>query len=379
MEKKAVLKNRQEVEDFVRGCTFYGTGGGGDYAQGVDALMKQLEKGHEIGWVDAGALEDGYTCCPFLMWSIAPESPEIAKERETIYGLGPQTHDYTQAMVGAVRILEQLHGQAISALIPIELGGANTAACIAAAAEMGISAVDGDYTGRAIPEIQQTTPFIKERELLPVASFDCWGNTACITGSVNWRMAERIGKMIADGGHSKCAQAGFFLPVKEMQETVIPGTLSECFQVGRTIRLAVEAGRDPAAAAAGTVGGTIVCRGKVVKKEWWDKIGYYWGTHTIAGEGEFAGTQLKIWFKNENHMSWKNGEVFVTSPDMLQVVDTETGFPYTNNKIEEGMDVTVIAMKAREVFRSERGLFVLSPKAFGYDMAYVPAEDVIGN
>ena len=203
MEKKAVLKNRQEVEDFVRGCTFYGTGGGGDYAQGVDALMKQLEKGHEIGWVDAGALEDGYTCCPFLMGSIAPESPEIAKERETIYGLGPQTHDYTQAMVGAVRILEQLHGQAISALIPIELGGANTAACIAAAAEMGISAVDGDYTGRAIPEIQQTTPFIKERELLPVASFDCWGNTACIAGSVNWRMEESIGKIIADGGYRK--------------------------------------------------------------------------------------------------------------------------------------------------------------------------------
>ena len=75
-------------------------------------------------------------------------------------------------------------------------------------------------------------------------------------------------------------------------------------------------------------------------------------------------------------MSWKNGEVFVTSPDMLQVIDTKTGFPYTNNKIEEGMEVTVIAMKARDIFRSERGLFVLSPKAFGYDMAYVPVEDM---
>ena len=63
---------------------------------------------------------------------------------------------------------------------------------------------------------------------------------------------------------------------------------------------------------------------------------------------------------------------------MLQVIDTKTGFPYTNNKIEEGMEVTVIAMKARDVFRSERGLFVLSPKAFGYDMAYVPVEDMTG-
>ena len=64
MEKKVILKNRQDVEDFVRGCTFYGTGGGGDYAQGVDALMKQLEKGREIGWIDVQEVEDGYSCCP---------------------------------------------------------------------------------------------------------------------------------------------------------------------------------------------------------------------------------------------------------------------------------------------------------------------------
>ena len=33
---KKTLKTRQEVEDFVRGCTFFGTGGGGDY-QEVDS------------------------------------------------------------------------------------------------------------------------------------------------------------------------------------------------------------------------------------------------------------------------------------------------------------------------------------------------------
>ncbi|MEA5059229.1 MAG: DUF917 domain-containing protein [Clostridia bacterium] len=379
MKKIFTLKNRQDVEDFVHGCSFYGTGGGGDYAMGVDAMMKQLKKGNEIGWVDSYQLNDGdYSCCPFLMGSIAPEDPEVVKERETIYGLGPQTHDYTQAMVGAIRALEDMHGKKMAALVPIELGGANTAACVCAAAEMGIAVVDGDYTGRAIPEIQQTTPFIFERELLPVTSFDCWGNVANITGTVNWRMTERIGKMIAAAGYSKCAQAGFCFSVKEMNDTLMHGTLSDCFKVGRAMRKAVEEGRDPAQAAIDTVGGWIVFRGKVTKKEWWDKIGYYWGTHTITGEGKFAGEEFAIWFKNENHMSWKNGKVFITSPDMLQVIDTKTGEAYTNNKIQEGMDVTVIAMKARDVFRSQRGLFVLSPKAFGFDTPYVPAEQILG-
>ena len=62
---------------------------------------------------------------------------------------------------------------------------------------------------------------------------------------------------------------------------------------------------------------------------------------------------------------------------MLQVIDTKTGFPYTNNKIEEGMEVTVIAMKAREVFRSPRGLYVLSPEAFGFQIPYKPLEEIL--
>ena len=175
-----------------------------------------------------------------------------------------------------------------------ELGGANTASCLCAAAEMGISVVDGDYTGRAIPEIQQTTPFIFEKELLPVASFDCWGNEANITKTVNWRMTERIGKMVADAGYSKCAQAGFAFSVKDMNETLMHGTLTECYEVGKALRIAVEQDKDPAQAAIDTVGGWIVCRGKVTKKEWWDKIGYYWGIHTITGEGEFDGMELRI-------------------------------------------------------------------------------------
>lgn len=81
MNKLFKLKDKQDVEDFVRGCSFYGTGGGGDYAIGVDAMMKQLEKGHEIGWCDPYSLNDeDYSCCPFLMGSIAPEDPEVIRK-----------------------------------------------------------------------------------------------------------------------------------------------------------------------------------------------------------------------------------------------------------------------------------------------------------
>ncbi len=77
-------------------------------------------------------------------------------------------------------------------------------------------------------------------------------------------------------------------------------------------------------------------------------------------------------------MSWRNSEPFVSSPDILQLIDGKTGMPLTNNKVKEGMSVAIIAMKGRDVFRSERGLVVLSPKAFGFDIPYRPVESILG-
>ncbi len=62
---------------------------------------------------------------------------------------------------------------------------------------------------------------------------------------------------------------------------------------------------------------------------------------------------------------------------MIQVIDTKTGQPYTNNKIELGMELTVIAMPAREIFRSERGMDILGPRAFGFDIDYKTVESLI--
>jgi len=58
----------------------------------------------------------------------------------------------------------------------------------------GIVTVDGDYTGHAIPEIQQTTPYIFEKRPLPITTCDSVGNTATITNAINRHMAEHIDK-----------------------------------------------------------------------------------------------------------------------------------------------------------------------------------------
>lgn len=372
---KKILKNRQDIEDFVRGCTFLGTGGGGNPKKGIESLVSELDKGNEIGWIDLNSLEDDeLTCCPFLMGSIAPETEDTKKEK-TWFGLTDEKYTEKSILAEAVKELSEYTGKKISALVPIELGGSNTASCIAAGISIGIPTIDGDYTGRAIPEIQQTTPYLNNKELLPYTCVDLFGNTSIVNKSVNYRFAERVGKLISAASYGLSGDAGFIMTGKETKDIAIEGTLTKCYNIGKIIRVKREAGEDPIEAVVEYLGGWIIGKGVVSKKEWEDKVGYYWGTHTIDGKDEFEGEELKIWFKNENHVCWKNGEVFVTSPDSINVVDTKTGEPITNSDIEVGNEVTVIALRAVESFKSEKGIDILGPKAFGFDYDYSPIED----
>ena len=370
------LTTRQEVEDFVRGCTFYGTGGGGLPANGVESLVSELEKGNSVGWVDISEIpDDALTVCPYLMGSIAPHTPEVVAEMEG-YGLTKSVNKEKDRLGKAIQQLAKFTGKKIDAVVSIELGGANTPGPIAAANINGIPCVDGDYTGRAIPEIQQTTPYIKEKTLLPIASVDEFGNACFIEDAVNYRVTEKIGKLIASAAYGLAGQAGFLLTGKEMKEVIIPGTLTECYEVGSKIREARETGKDPVAEVVSMLGGFLLAKGTVTGKETEDRQ-YYWGTHTITGEGDFAGNTYKIWFKNENHVMWKNDEPIITSPDMIIVLDAKTGEPFANPILAVGDEVAVIGLKARDIFRTSRGVDILGPRYFEFDFDYVPVEELI--
>lgn len=93
--------------------------------------------------------------------------------------------------------------------------------------------VDGDYTGRVIPGIQQTTPYISGKALWPITSVDEWGNVVIIKDSVNCLMAERIGKLISVGAYGLVGGAGFMMSGKEIKEVLIPETLTEYYIILR--------------------------------------------------------------------------------------------------------------------------------------------------
>ena len=164
-----ILKTKEDINHFLTGCAFLGTGGGGEVSVGRDTLYKCLENGTEIRLTDPEMIEDEETyCCAFFMGSIAPKTDEILKEMDRL-GYKERTLDFVDMLVGAVRSLETILDHKIDGLYIAEPGGSNAACCMAAAYKLGIPIFDGDPAGRAIPEMTNGLFSIYGKSCLPIA------------------------------------------------------------------------------------------------------------------------------------------------------------------------------------------------------------------
>ncbi len=373
---KNKLENIQDCEDFIQGCLFMGTGGGGFPQLGLDMFKKALDDGVSLEWVDINDIpDDVWSVTPYGMGSIAPMTQETKDE---IKQLNLVESDEDISMVKAIKELEDHIKHPIGCIVSAELGASNAPLPIIAGARLGIPVVDGDYAGRAIPDEMQGTPFLYGKNSWPFASVDNWGNVVIAKKIANAHMLERIGKMLSIAAYSFTMIAGTPLPAGEMKEILVPGTLTKCLKIGQAIRYAKEQGKDPIQAALAISEGWKLFEGTITKKEWEDRNGYLFGAVEICGKNEYQDQVLKVWFKNENHVSWLNGKPWICSPDLLTLVDKESGSGTINTFTQEGDHIVAVGMKGLEGFRTEFGLNKASgPRYFGFDIEYVPIEELV--
>ncbi len=368
------IRTHTDVDDLLRGANFMSASGGGDPVAERANLHADVDAGREIGWVslDHFADDDVLVCCCYS-GSIAPESFDDPTERALALGGGPVRE---RPFVEAVRLLESYTGSRCAGLICVEVGGINTGAIVAASAESGLPLADADYAGRAIPELHATALSLHEVPVLPFACVDRFDNRVVLVSSPSKPWIERIGKQLALAslGITGCAFAA--LPARTVRAIAVPGTLTECLALGRTIREAREGGRDPVEAAAGALSGWVLFRGRVSAREW-ANTGYMEGTHELDGTGSFAGRRLRVWFRNENHVTWLDGLPWVASPDLIEFCDPRTAEPLVNTYLRLGQEIAVVGRRRRDQFDSPAGLATLGPAHFGFDHPFVGIETLV--
>ena len=90
------------------------------------------------------------------------------------------------------------------------------------------------------------------------------------------------------------------------------------------------------------------------------------------------GRTLRIAFQNEFLIARDGDDVLVTTPDLITILDAETGEPITTEGLRYGFRVVVLGMPCDARWRTEEGLKVVGPAYFGYDAPYVPIEERFG-
>ena len=79
---------------------------------------------------------------------------------------------------------------------------------------------------------------------------------------------------------------------------------------------------------------------------------------------------MKIEFQNENLIAYINDKIECMVPDLICIIDTETGEPITTELLRYGFRVSVLALPAPQNLSTKKALEVVGPKGFGYDFDY---------
>jgi uncharacterized protein len=335
-----------------------------------------------VAWVDIDTLpDDAWTVTVAGMGGRAPKEGPPAAELQAL-GLVTEKYPFRTTLPTAVKELAAYKGVTISAIIPIELGSGNTPGPMLVANQLGLPTLDGDYAGRAIPELTNCKPEIFGQPITPIAFVDKWGDVVLAPKTASTEMADRLGRMLCLGAYSGVGIACYLLQAKDARRLMVRGTLSKSLALGEARRQALEAGTDPAEAIARAAGGWVLFRGVVSVAGWDDKGGFMfgYGTHQLTGEGSDAGHTCKVWYKNENHIVWIDEKPYVSSPDIIALVDSATGEAYPNGVMAEGLHVAVIGTPVSDAaYRSDEGISILEPRHFGFDIPYVKIEDAVRN
>jgi len=261
-----------------------------------------------------------------------------------------------------------------------EIGGGNSLIPLVAAAGKGIAVIDGDGMGRALPEAQMMSYAIAGIKPTPAVAYDYAGNTATFEVSTTDIYERHIRSYsMAAGGMITAAEHP--MTGAELKGSVIPGTLSFSVELGKTLRenrgQAESLLKPLQAVFEESIYGEcrLVYTGKVIDKTTRIIGGYDVGEATIK-PFDGAGDSLVVSIKNEYLLAKLGGKVTVSVPDLITIVDYETGLPINAERLRYGQRVSVFATACPDFYRSKAALKVVAPRCFGFDVDYVPLEEL---
>jgi len=312
-------------------------------------------------------------------------------------------------------LMEHLGHKSFDAIMGLEIGGANGLEPLLIGSShaydrpiidadwMGSSTkppreMDADrFSGRAYPTYWQTTIAVHESgQLTPCAIASGDGKTIIMTKSPDDEIVDRALRASCSEMGSRVGMAARPTTSQRLRDYGVLNTLSLAWRIGRSVARAQQEStvHTVAEQIIDAVGGQktakVLFRGKIVAVERRLFKGHSYGEITIKQTQQdeeesrhetpavAEGGVVKIPFKNENiyakHIGDDGTERYLaTVPDLISVLDTQSGLALGVPEFRYGLMVTVLGLTCSPRWTdTKKGLEYGGPRAFGYDIEYEP-------
>jgi len=348
-----------EIEEVALGAAVLGTGGGGDPFIGKLLALDAVARYGPVEMIQPDEVEDGgLVIPPALMGAPTVMVEKIPNGEES---------------VGALRALENKLQRKATAITPIEQGGLNSQIPIAVAAKVGLPMTDCDSMGRAFPELQMTSFHLHGISATPMAMGDEKGNLL-ILETIDNAWTERLARTATVQMGGVALIAIYPMTGAQLKKACVRGSVTLSMDIGQAILSARRKGENPIDDVVRLMRSKVLFRGKITDLLRRTAGGFSRGEAKLQGLDECKDQSLSVEFQNENLVAKRDGRVVASVPDLISILDMESGLPITTEGLRYGNRVVVIGSPCNEVWRTPAALAAVGPRYFGYDVDYVPVE-----
>jgi hypothetical protein len=346
-----------DLDDIAIGGAILGTGGGGDPYIGKLMAQQAIRKFGPVRMIELDELDDDALVVPCAMMG----APTVMIEKIP----------HGDEIMTAFQKLERFLGKKIGAILCAEAGGLNSTIPFVIGAMTGIPVIDGDGMGRAFPELQMVTFTLHGVSATPMVVVDDKGNSILLE-CIDNRWTERLARTATVEMGGSVLITLYPMSGAIAKRAAVRGTLTLARRLGEILRESRATHADAVAAIQSKLDAATIFHGRVTDIARRTETGFARGEAKFTGVEDYRGHEYRIAFQNEFLIAERDGQPIVTTPDLITLLDSDTGAPITTETLRYGLRVVAIAIPCAPQWRTPEGLALVGPHYFGYKVDYRP-------
>lgn len=358
-----ILLDANAIEHITYGASVLACGGGGDPYIGKIMAQQAIEKHGPIRLINVRELQPD----DLLLSTGMIGAPTIMMEKI------PNGED----SILACRSVEKYLKKSVTAIYPIEAGGINSLLPLTTACRLGFPVVDVDGMGRAFPQFQMTTFYLDGINASPFVVVDENRNTVT-SNTIDSYQAEVFARTVTEKMGGAAIFAGYPISPVQAETSGISGTISLMKSIGEKMQQAISSKDNLIDTLVSLLNGFVLFRGKLHRLNQSSEGGFTRGyAHFISLDNKKR--RFNVLFQNEYLLVKEKDTPLCMTPDLIILVDEDTGIPVLTERLTYGMNVVAIGAPANKKWRTPRGIEVCGPRYFKYPLNYTPVETLVEN